>query len=127
MILGSLPGVSVDFSKATKLREVTFRFYRGYVAWVTMALKTITPAHRDLRQISIHIPVRAKDTLSEEICRQWTELDCTLVRLWESRAIIVMGVYGVERVEWKAVCEYIQGLLPQMTRRGGIEIVNCIG
>lgn len=92
-----------------------------------MALRTITPAHRDLQQISIHVPVGARDVLREDICKQWTELDRTLVQLWESRAIRVTGVYDVRREEWKAVYEYIQDLLPEMTKRGGIEMVNRTG
>jgi hypothetical protein len=48
---------SIDLSKATKLKDVVFQPRSREVEWVTMALQTITSKHRDLRQISIHMPL----------------------------------------------------------------------
>jgi hypothetical protein len=52
---GSEPA-SIDLSKATKLKDVVFQPKSWSVEWITTALRTITPKHRDLRQISIHDP-----------------------------------------------------------------------
>jgi hypothetical protein len=51
------PGsASFNLSKATKLKDIMFRLNWLRVQWVAAALKTITPEHRDVRQITIHIP-----------------------------------------------------------------------
>lgn len=56
LFLGEAIPVSIDFSKATKLRDVAFRPGSSNVEWVTATLQTISPAHQNLRQISIYVP-----------------------------------------------------------------------
>lgn len=64
-------------AKATKLKEVVFRFNTG-ARLIDMALETITSKHRDLQQISVYIPssslplgdpVDVRRILGEEIAR----------------------------------------------------------
>ena len=45
----------VDLSDATRLKDVSFWVRSRNVDWITAALRTITPEHRDLRQISIYV------------------------------------------------------------------------
>ena len=123
-----LPGQSgpapLDLSKTTKLKDVVFQLRSWNVEWIATTLKTITPKHRDLRQITIRIPyyltlTDAKQTIGEAICGQWSDLDCLLVLLWESRS-----------VRLKVVCAVVRGievciglLLPEATKREIVDLV----
>lgn len=93
--------------------------------WITLALKTLTPNHRDLHQISIYIHVNRflKTRLAmEEIHRQWADLDHFLVQLWESNAIHTRVIYRLKGE--KEARECVRGLLPEMTKRGTVELVD---
>jgi hypothetical protein len=79
----SEPG-SVDLSKATKLKDVVFRPGMRRVKWVVKALQTITPKHRDLRQLIIDIPHNCifagpgdndEEGFGEPVHGQWPDLD----------------------------------------------------
>ena len=83
---------SVNLSKAARLKDMIFRIDSSGPAWVTAALRTITPEHRDLRRILIFeahlstfvgfgatVPVVGEQTLGE-----WLELDRVLAQLWEA-------------------------------------------
>ncbi|KAF9644824.1 hypothetical protein BDM02DRAFT_843055 [Thelephora ganbajun] len=50
------PPGSIDLSRATKLKEAVFRSRTLYVAWLVLALQSITSKHRYLHQISIRVP-----------------------------------------------------------------------
>ncbi|KAF9786149.1 hypothetical protein BJ322DRAFT_771169 [Thelephora terrestris] len=118
---------SIDLSSATKLREVTFWF--DYEAgWITNALKTILPEHRDLQEILICVypsrdssaddPVDSKKVVGEEVYERWMDLDDLLVQLWESHAVRTKLL--VERKAGK-VYRIVTGLLPEMMERGIIQ------
>ncbi|KAF9786121.1 hypothetical protein BJ322DRAFT_769114 [Thelephora terrestris] len=47
----------IDFPKATKLREVTFRPRNLGDVSTAVSLRTLTSDHRDLRQVLIYVPV----------------------------------------------------------------------
>lgn len=112
-------------SKARKLKQVAFRFDINYLAWITAALGTITPQHKYLRQIVLHIPspspldddepVKIGETLTEEACSQWRDLDRLLVRLYELQEVHTKVVCtGKEQEEvWKS----LGVLLPEMAKR----------
>jgi len=117
---------SLNFSKVTKLREVVFRPESKNVDWITMALQTITPSHRDLRQISVYVPfhlTRANvgQGIGEVPLGSWSDLDCLLVQLWESRSI--RPRVGYARQEWQGQsAEYSIGcLFSEATKRGIID------
>ena len=120
---GELESAFIDLSKATKLKDAVFRPESKTVEWVTVALKTVTPAHRDLRQISIHIPyyltlprvyTNLRQGIGKASSEEWLDLDCLLVQLWESRSIrpkfvcMTKGTLGVS----------IGYYLPEIMRRG---------
>jgi hypothetical protein len=126
---GESEPASIDLSKAIKLQDVVFRPGLWRVKWIVMALQTITPRHRDLRQISIHIHHHL--TLAKIIASimqpiagvgsdQWWDLDCLLVQFWESRSIrpklMSMTEGGAE--------DQIAYLLPKLTKRGVIDICD---
>jgi len=98
-----------------------------------MALKTITSGHRDLQRISIDIsydvtliadPTDVRQTVVEEICGEWMELDRLLVHFWESCAIRAKITYKTEEWEKEVARGYMGSLLPETTARGIVELVN---
>jgi len=100
------------------------------IEWITMALKTITPEHQDLRRISIYLAPHmtcigpdAKRSLGEATSRRWSDLDHLLVQFWESRSI--RPRVGCERQgENRQNTEYRFGcLLPEITKRGIVDPV----
>ena len=127
MFLGPLGSALIDLSKATKLKNVVVQFNSFRVEWLTTALQTITPKHRDLRQITIGVsyyvsPLRSRVTVKEimeEYSGQWLDLDRLLVQLWESRSIR-LEVCTIE----PDVTDHINCLLPEVTERGIIDLVG---
>ena len=107
-----------------------FRFPEDCVVWVTKALKTITSsAHRNLEEVSIYVRLGAASVddlvnarrAGEATYRQWMELDALLVQIWEARAVGIRAIYSAGRRE--EAREYLEGLLPEATRKGAAELV----
>jgi hypothetical protein len=99
------------------------------VAWVIAALRTITPNHRDFRQITIHIPYyfplpkvvgSIRRTIGEAKYGLWLDLDRFLVQFSESRSIRPKVVYTTVR----GMRGSIECLLPEASRRGIIDPVE---
>ena len=99
-----------------------------------MVLQTITPEHRDLSQISIYVSdyvasvvvnADVKKTIGEALFGQWLDLDRLLVQLWESRSIRpkVIREAVVEGGLW-SMKDCIGSLLPEMTKRGMIDLIR---
>lgn len=123
---------SIDFSKATRLKEVEFNLTQIEVVWIAMALKTLTYKNRDLREILLHIfvesspedePDNVREPIGDEVHKQWVDLDQVLVQLWESNAIHTKVIYPTRREE-EETREYIGTLLPEMVRRGIVEMMD---
>jgi hypothetical protein len=114
-----------DLSKATKLRYVAFRLNSWSVEWITAALRTITPGHRDIQQTSIHIPYYLITvgvtwrTIEEPIHGQWLGLDRLLVQLWESRLVRTRVIY----TEKRDMRDLVEHLLPEISESGAIDLV----
>jgi len=119
----------INLSKATRLREVGFRLLDPYDVWAGSTLKTLTPNHKDLWRISIHMVIREHANLQQifgiDICDSWADLDHTLIQLWESNAVTTRVTYatGGDKTEAR---KFVEQLLPEMTRRGIVELVDCI-
>ena len=121
---------SIDLSKATKLKDVVLQSKSWSVEWITTALRTITPKHRDLRQISIHVsydPTTAGaganvwQTIGP-IREQWLVLDRLLVQFWESRSIRPRATCATWTGGEQDTKDCVRCLLPETTRRGMVEI-----
>ena len=107
--LGNPPS-PLDLSKATKLRDVGFRFGTSSVQWISIMLRS---ARLDtLRRINIVIFPGAFFTATEEVDRGWQELDQLLVWLWTSHSVIPKVTY--ERVPG----EFTLNLFPELANRG---------
>lgn len=127
LFLVPLGAASIDLSKARRIKDVVFRPGSQNVEWITMALQTIVPEHRDFRQITIRVSYyltlfeingNGRRVIGEAIYRQWSVLDRLLVQLWDSRSIrprVVCTKPGgkVQNAETRVGC-----LLPEMARRG---------
>jgi len=132
---------SLDFSSALKLNEVVFGVGILSAVWMTLALKTITPAHRDFHDITIHVseylpsianPTSLRETLGElfyeSFYGQWMDLDQLLVQFWESRGIRPKVGCIVPKKGKVAMFEHTECLLPEIlpeiTKRGIVELVD---
>jgi len=99
-----------------------------------MTLQTITPQHRDLRQISICIPYQfdihgaganIRQTIGETTYEEWSDLDHLLVQLWESHSIRPKITYVcTSQNEEKEAIDCVSCLLPEITKRGIIYLVK---
>jgi hypothetical protein len=98
-----------------------------------MALETITAEHKYLKQISIYTSFRfspfgdptngnARQAVGEEAYGRWMDLDHILVQLWALHVVRVK-VYSAEGKEGEK-CEFIRELLPEITKRGVIDLVD---
>ena len=99
--------------------------------WATLALQTITSEHKDLQQISIHVPhplhsvtdpSSTRQIVGEEMYRQWMDLDRILIQFWELRGISPTIMYSAAEIEEKGAMGV---LLPEITKRGITELV-CV-
>ena len=108
---------SIDFSNATRLKEITFHLEELEEVSITLALETLTSRHKDLRKITIDIPDYSSGQfvqISEETYSQWMVLDHILVQLRELNAVRI-HVQCVS--EDGGVCRYTKMLLPVLVGR----------
>ena len=128
---------SIDLTEATKLGDVLFDSFSSWnVEWMTLTLQTITPNHRNLRQISIYLDYDydwvqdVREAIGEAVC-EWLALDRVLVQLWESYSIRskikYSRVWRREKREEKEVGEFVGCLLPETTKKGIIDLVEWDG
>ena len=112
---------------------MVFRLGSLRVKWITLALQTIGDEHRNLRRISIEVHpnltrMRAgrdvRRTVGEGILEQCLDLDQILVHLWESYSIRPSVIRPRTRGAEVGVVDRIEILLPEMTRRGMIELIE---
>ena len=125
----------IDLSKAAGLKGVVLRATPINFGWVTTALRTITTKHQEFRRISIHVylgyafngttSANVRRTIGEQKFGQWSELDHVLAKLWESHSIRPGILYYLPPSEGtQAMTECIGCLLPEITRRGIIDLAR---
>ncbi|KAF9644801.1 hypothetical protein BDM02DRAFT_3190251 [Thelephora ganbajun] len=119
---------SVDLSKATKLRDVIFRPASLSIAWITTALQNVSPEHRNL-QISIYLRydlvlATTEPDAMQIVGGQWSDLDHLLVQFWELRSIRTKLVCSAPEEEPQGMGEHIGRLLPEVTGRGIVDLVE---
>lgn len=135
--VGTTPN-AIELSRTTKLKYITFRCESLSSGWMTMTLGTITSEHRNLHQISIHIPYALSHATAQEctaIERQienmdpgtrWSDLDHRLVELWESRSVRGRVVYHRTQTRdgGRGSRDWATYLFPELTKRGIIDLVE---
>jgi len=98
------------------------------VEWITTAFKSTVPELPELRRISIHIPynLAAFDVKRTRFGHygHWLDLDRLLAQFWESRSarpkVICTALMGEER----DMRDFIGCLLPELTRRGMLDLAE---
>jgi len=110
---------------------VFFQTKSESVDWITMALRTITHEQRDLQQVSIHVAsvsasadANIRQVIGEAARQQWLDLDQFLVQFSESRSIRPVVKYQALIGEGRGVRDCIGWLMPEVTRRGIIDLVE---
>jgi hypothetical protein len=86
-----------------------------------MTLETVQS--KDLRQITIHSYGTFASLIGEAARQEWRNLDRLLVQFWTSRSIRPKIVYR----EGKGLNDLVPSLLPELTGRGAVDLVedNC--
>ena len=116
----------IDLSKAAKLKYLTFlrRHPRSTVQWITAALQTVNS--KTLQSITIRPDGGRPETIGEEFHQEWRHLDHLLVQFWTSHSIRPRVMY----VAWKGkkgLRDCLPSLLPELTRRGLVDLVQGSG
>jgi len=112
--------MSLDLSKATKLRDLMFRCRIPNIRWVATALQSIES--KNLQQITIRLyPITPVDSIEEGDYRDLQELDRVLVQFWTSHSLRPRFVYAPEDGE-KDTRDHLSRLLPELTRRGLVDV-----
>ena len=123
----------IDLSKATKLKFLIFRLRTLGCRRVLAMLETITAEHRDLRQVSIHLPYKRiprgnaayfRFYLGSDLYEKWLELDRLLVYLSESRSIRPRVVITESMGPTLVIKDLISHLFPEITARGLIDLAE---
>jgi len=99
------------------------------IEWITMALQTITPKHRDLQRITIYVPYSLtlsspgtdiRQSLGKAASGRWSDLDNPPpVQLWESRSIRPRVGCTRLREEWRTAEDWIGCLFPVIANEEG--------
>jgi hypothetical protein len=126
-ISGGRSESQIDFSDARRLKEVTFRLYYLDDSWICLTLQTLTSEHRDLCQISIHVPVcDYQPELTQRVYEEWIGIDLTLVRLWELHAVHIRLICVMK---WGKQKDFdferlVEKLLPEGMKREIYELID---
>ena len=137
LVVGGPLSNSIDFSKATKLVDVQFSIGQN-PRWIAETLRTITYDHHSLRQISISTfyaylrqelsnfdPTDHQRRLIQNADTEWLELDHFLVQLRESRPVRLEVLYHLTGSAHKEKARsYMENLLPELTMRGMVDLVE---
>jgi len=115
----------IDLSKATRLKNAVFRLKSMDVEWITTAFQTTIPKHPELQQISIHVPydLTTFDVKRSTVHGQWLDLDLLLVQFCELRSTHPKLTCRALIGETRDMREFVKDLLPELTRRGMIDLV----
>jgi len=110
----------LNLSELTRLRDVAFFCREPIVGWITKALDTIRS--KRLQQVSLEFDhyVAIGDAIWERGRQEWSDLDCFLVRFLDSNPLRLRVTYKPE----EGMSDHMAGLLPELTRRGIVELVQ---
>jgi hypothetical protein len=110
----------LDLSKTTKLKDISLRCNGPNFQPFAIALRTVQS--KRLHQITIQLCGVFVYPVEEAVLREWQDLDRTLVQFWTSHSIrpkiyVASGRKGDLR-------GFAQSLLPELTRRGVVDLVE---
>jgi hypothetical protein len=110
----------LDLSKASKLKELSFRLGGLDVQRITMALQTVQSEH--LQQITIHSCGNFANPVEEAVRQAWQDLDRMLVQFWTSHSIRPKITHDAGKGQdyWGVS---VSRLLPVLTWRGLVDVV----
>jgi hypothetical protein len=112
---------SLDLSKATSLKDVVLRCASPNVQWAATTLRTIES--KNLQRITIDMSI-LESLIKETVHQAWLDLDRLLAQFSESHSIrpeIILS-RGKEGTNFKNL---VPILLPELTRRGIVDVVVC--
>ena len=118
------PGiVFLDLSKTTKLKHLKFLYkdVKSIVQWITLSLQTVKT--KKLQSITISLEDRIPYSVVEPYL-EWNHLDRLLVQFWTSHSIRPQVMYIARRKRGKYVRDNVRRLLPELARRGLLDLVK---
>jgi len=110
----------LDLSKATKLKYLKFLWTRSSVQWIATTLQTVKS--KNLQRIIICQAIALPEEIEEAVYREWQDLDRLLVQFWASHLIRPRVTYVVGK-GGKDLRDHVPSLLPELTRRGLVDLV----
>ena len=117
---GTLP--PTDLSKAMKLKHADFHLHTANVQWIVTALQTVKS--KKLCQITIHSHIIFVVPVRGTVLQEWRDLNRLLVQLWFSHSIRPKFTFRKREGEGRAdPGDFAQGLLPELTSRGMVDLV----
>ena len=119
----------LDLSKATKLQDMTFRSTSLGIGWITAAIQTTRPKHRELRKISILVPrslthFNVDKMKKSAIYREWLDLDRLLVQLWGSHSTPLRVICTTWNGQPGGLIGFTNCMLPELTKTGAVAYVD---
>ena len=115
----------LDLSKTTKLKDLMFRWGGASVRWITMALQTVRS--EKLQRITIQLrTLTLRKMVNGTDHQEWQDLDHLLVRFWTTHSIRPQVMYDPDEggQDLKDEIDHMLGLLPELTRRGLVDVVE---
>jgi len=91
------------------------------VQWITTTLQTAES--KTIRDITIYPFHSFPETIRGAVCQEWKDLDRVLVQFWTSHSIRPQVMYGASEGV-KDMRDDIPSLLPELTRRGLVDLVE---
>ena len=107
----------LDLSKATKLKCVEFQLGKAWVRWISETLRSARV--NTVRQINLTL--YATFHVTEDVVREWLDLDHLLVQLWTSHLIVPKVTYGPE------LGVLTSNLVPELMNRGAVHVMEHNG
>jgi len=114
---------SLDLSKASKLKYLEFLLTVPSVQWITTTLRSVES--KNLQFIRINSFDNIREPVMEPFGQEWQDLDRLLVQFWASHSVRPRVEYIVEE-GGKDLGGRAPSLLPELTRRGLIDLVQSI-
>ena len=89
---------SLDLSKAIKLKDMVFSCSESDARWITATVRTVTS--NNLQRITVNLCPGPLTQTGVTVHREWEDLDCLLVRLWNTHSIRPKVRYEMRKGEY---------------------------